>query len=453
MNALHLSESFQTFILSSDNRIAKAIKRFVLFPFGARYMTEERYSIMAGLYRKMFTTNEINYLTFRTDGTISYLPAGKEHVVTDSGEWSRKGRQTGKPGKVIRKLFTPLAQRLFKDHDFESFANQYKAYYSEDLKFELRDNEDIPFVYRMDSGPFTSCMQGEDEDYFDIYKYCEDVKILTLTSPDDTLMARALVWTADAKYFKGDDLVEEKVTFLDRVYCSDVFMQEMFFEYSKDKKWWRKRYQTSSDKRSFVTSDGMLISAEMTVLTDTDHDHYPYMDTMYFGDDGSLSNRYGHYEYDSTDGERSNDPRFEEDDHDGETYDDINDEYISDEYASYIDMGEKAGLMTHCDNVVHINGYTYWDEDRNIQRLADGDYVLNEDAYFCEHDQDYYEADDVIWSDQDECWYHEKYVVESEQGWILHSDAVEVDGLTYHKDEAPEPEEDEEETEEYDVAA
>jgi hypothetical protein len=453
MEPLVFSSSFQNFILLSNSRIAQAIARFLRYPH--RNQTSVQFYAYQRLYAKMFTTEEINYLTFRMDGTISYLPTGKEHIVTESGEWSRKGRQNGKPGKVIRKLFTPLAQKLFKDHDFENFTNQYKAHYCEDLTIELRDNEEIPSVYRMIASDFSSCMQGEPERYFDIYKNCEDLKILTLTSPTGMLMARALVWTATAKYHKGGDFVEETVTFLDRVYASSEFMLEIFFEYASDKKWWRKRHQTSSDKRSFYNADGDGVNAEMTIELDTDFEKYPYIDTMSFGDDGSLSNRNGQYDYDDTDGGRSGDYRFEgDDDHDGETYDDINDEYISDEYASYIDMGEKAGLMTHCDNVVHINGYTYWEEDSGIQRLADGDYVLIEDAYFCEHDQDYYVADEVIWSDHDECYYHEKYVVESEQGWILHSDAVEVDGLTYHKDEAPEPdEEEEEETEEYDVAA
>lgn len=452
MGALVLSESFQTFLLTSENRIAKAIKRFLMFPFDAVYMTPERAQAMAGLYRKMFTTEEINYLTFRTDGTLSYLPAGKEHLTTDAGEWSRKGRQTGKPGKVIRKLFTPLAQRLFKDHDFESFANQYKAYYCEDYKLVLRPNDDIPFVYRMDSGSFTSCMQDEPEETFDIYKNCEDLQILTLVSDDDTLMARALVWTANARYYdrhKGET-VEKRVTFLDRVYCEAVFMQEMFFEFAKDKKWWRKRLQTASEKQRFVNADGEFIEASMVVYTDTDFTRFPYIDTMSYGDDGDLNNSSGMYEYDDTDGGRAGDPQFD-DDHSDDAYDDIADEWISIEYAATIDMGDKAGLTTHCDNVVNVNGWTYWEEASQIQRLENGDYVLNEDAYYCDHCDDYFEIDDVVWSDYDECWYHVKYAVESEQGWILHTKAVTIDGVTYHEDEAPEPEEDE--ADEYEAAA
>lgn len=453
MGALILSESLQTFVLTSNNRIAKVIKRYLTFPFNY-YNGSETYRALSHLYSKMFTTDEINYLTFRMDGTLSYLPAGKEHEVTPAGEWSRKGRQNGKPGKVIRKIFTPLAQRLFKDHDFESFANQYKAFYNEGLKFDLLDNEDVPGVYRMRSGSFTSCMQGQDVEYFDIYKYCDDLKILTLKGDDNILRGRALVWTAKAEYHDEEyNLIEETVTFMDRVYCESAYMLEMFLDYSRDKKWWRKKEQNASCATEFVTADGKLIDAEMTVLLDTDHEMYPYIDTLSWGEDGCISNKYGTYCYDDTDGGRSGDDRFNEDEHDGEMYDDINDCWIDEDDASYIDMGEKAGLTTHEDDVVYINCYRYWVNDSGIQQLADGNYVLNEDAYFCEYEQDYYRYDDVVFSDYDDCYYHLDHVVESEQGWILSSDSVEIDGVIYHEDEAPEPEEEENESEEYEFAA
>src|SRR5258708_10290697 len=98
----------------------------------------------------MLNTEEINYITLRHDGTISFLPSDKEHRITADGNWSREGRQYGKPGKVIKKLFTSKALTLFKDVDFQRFANSFKSFFCESQCFELLPHNEIPCAYTME---------------------------------------------------------------------------------------------------------------------------------------------------------------------------------------------------------------------------------------------------------------------------------------------------------------
>ena len=61
------SKPFLDFIKNSDCNIAKILYR----------LTKKRYEPL------MVTNKDIDYITFRMDGTISYLPAGKEHKVNE----------------------------------------------------------------------------------------------------------------------------------------------------------------------------------------------------------------------------------------------------------------------------------------------------------------------------------------------------------------------------------
>src|SRR6187402_3220606 len=171
------SDSFLDFLRGSRSKIARLLYR-------AKYLNYPS-------YRLMLTTEEIDYLSLRADGNISYLPADRQLKYNADGQWCRQGRQDGKPAKVIRKLFTKKALKLFKDSDFEGFANSYKAKFSDRLSFQLRINRDIPDVYDMDIAPGggslnNSCMNGEG-DYLDIYKYCDSLRILILVDEEGLL--------------------------------------------------------------------------------------------------------------------------------------------------------------------------------------------------------------------------------------------------------------------------
>jgi hypothetical protein len=395
---VHYSKSFYDFLQKSDNKIAKALTN-------AYYLRYKAYNLM-------ITTSEVNYLTFRNDGTISFLPSGKEHLVNDDGTWKKENRQNGKPSKVIRKLFTDKALRLFKQSDFESFGNEYKAKFSTSgMEFKLLDNKQIPDVYEMDRGEGGgslngSCMNGDSE-YLDIYKYCESLQILILVNKDGLLCGRSLVWK-----------INDEITLMDRIYVTEDHLYDSFLSYCKEKNWWRKEYYKSYDnKDQFVDPLGNRVTKYFTINTDTDHDSYPYIDTFTYGEDGSLNNRGGQYSYNNTDGKRDG----EEDDHDDEIYDEIDNCYISEDDAVRIERGEYRDQWTHTDNTVEVNGRTYWNQDENIT-IVNGKYYHIDDTCYSDFDDETYLLEDCVYSEK-----HETY--------LLYDDAIEVNGNYYHKDD------------------
>ena len=382
----------------------------------------------------MITNKEVDYITFRRDGTISYLPAGREHSENDNGDWAREGRQNGRPSKVIKKLFHPRVHKYIKDTDFETFTNMYKAAFTDEgYEFTVKPGGDIAEVYCMDRGEGNaslngSCMNG-DEDYLEIYTNCTSLRIVTLEK-DGYLHGRALLWNLK----DGDD----DIVFMDRVYVAQDYMYDMFIDYCKTNGWWRKKYYKTYDcKDVFINAKEEEVNRTFYVYTMTDFSQYPYIDTFQYGNDGCLSNKeMGEYTYNDTGGDRAGD-------HDGETYDEIDDEWISEDDSVYIDSGERgyAGRTTHCDNAVEINNDFYHRDDCNIVRVNGTWYTKDSDEIvYVESEDEYYEADYVCYCELsethelvDNCVYSDKHST-----FILAEDAVAVDGKIYHKDDVTE---------------
>ena len=406
---IHYSRSFRQFLAESESKVAKILWRLNNKP-----------------YRPIMLTNaEIDYITFRKDGTISYLPAGKEHRQNDDGEWEREGRQNGRPAKVIRKLFHPRVQKFIKDVDFEAFSNAYKANFSDDgYEFTIHPNTKVKEVYDMerlegDGSLNGSCMNG-DVEYLDIYENCKQLRIVTLTNKDGLLCGRALLWN-----------ISDEITFLDRFYVVKDFMYDMFKDFAKDNGFWYKyRYMSYDDKSRMITPDGDVKYMNWTIRTNTDFDYYPYIDTFQFGNDGTLTNCSDEtmYCYSNTGGDRQ---------HTG-TYDEINDCYIDQEDAIYIESGDRCyrDRTTHVDNCVNIGDSWYHEDDSNIVKIGntwyekdsdevcvvDGEFCLMDDCVFSDFTDEYHLSDDCVYSD-----HHGTY--------IPNDDAVEIFGKYYHKND------------------
>lgn len=278
------SESFIDFLKKSKCKVAKTLYKAYKQPLPA--------------YRLMLTTEEVNYITFRDDGTISYLPGDKELKLTQDGRWSREGRQNGRPARIIRKLFRQKALKFFKDSDFECFSNSYKSKFCKGLNFQLLPNEKIPEVYDMllakeNGSLFSSCMNGCGK-YMDIYKCCKSLRILILKNKDGLLCGRALVWKLG------------EISLMDRIYVTENYMFDCFVTYAIQNKWWyKKHFSTYENKQTFIDSDGHEVLRNITIYTKTDFDYYPYIDTFTYGADGSLNNYdQGSYLYYDTHGHR-----------------------------------------------------------------------------------------------------------------------------------------------------
>lgn len=419
MSHIYYSESFKDFLSKSDSKVAQVLHK----------MRFKHYNSL------MITNKEVDYITFRRDGTISYLPAGRECLFTEDGEWAREGRQNGRPSKVIKKLFHPRVHKYIKDTDFETFTNLYKAAFTDEgYEFTVRPGRDIGEVYCMDRGEGDASLNGscmnDDDSYLDMYTYCKSLRIVTLVK-DGLLYGRALLWN-----LKDGD---KDIVFMDRIYVAKDYMYDMFVEYCKTNGWWRKKhYKTYDYKNSFVNSEGEEVTKKFTVYTDTEHDSYPYIDTFQFGGDGYLTNECsGDYSYHNTDGTR------EGGDEENRSYDEIDDCYIDDDDAVYISNGDRGyrDRTTHVDNCVEINGDWWHKHDSNIVLVGYTWYTKDDDdIVYVESEDEWYLTDDVVYCElsetyelEDNCVYSDKHATH-----ILKEDAVEVDGNYYHKDDVTE---------------
>ncbi len=232
------SQSFLQFLTSieKESRVAKLI------------MTCRNMSIdgLGSIINHVLTDEFVNYITYRQDGNISYLPKGKPHLTNEDSSWKREGRQDGKPSKVIRKIFKPNVLKILKEADFEVFNNKYKARFSmTDFKFKELPANRVSEVYCMDiydpqggCSLQSSCMNG-DAGYLEIYDNAgESLRIITPMSPDGLLAGRALLWKAKVvgAVVENDVVAKgDEIDLMDRIYVSKDSFYESFIEYAQSK--------------------------------------------------------------------------------------------------------------------------------------------------------------------------------------------------------------------------
>lgn len=433
---LIVSESFKSFIQERNSKISK-------------YLADYYFYQNLPIYQDMFNGDDVNYLTFRKDGTISYLPKGKTHEENEDGTWKRDNRQAGKPSKIIQKTLNPRFKRLFKPKDFENFANSYKKKFSDNgFRFELWDANKIGRVYDMtiaeDSGSLGNSCMNRDSYCMDIYENCNFLKILVYLNEDNLLLGRALVWTID-----------ENMTLMDRVYTTQDWMVDSFTDYARENNWWHKRNQNYSDKTLLVSPTGECIDKKLYISLDTQWDSYPYIDTFTHGGDGFLQNYRDSgcvYEYTKTDGTR------EGDEDSGRVWDEIDECYIDEDDSVSIDRGRYADYTTHINNTVYVEstGRYYWVDDDNIVKIGREFYEKDSgDIFCCPIDDEYYLLDDGNVVDigvHDGEVVHEGHCITLYDGYICTSDddtvelydgsyalinddnIVEIDGTYYPKD-------------------
>lgn len=425
MSQLNVSTSFYKFLDDSESRLAQFILRAINYAGTSKngYWYHDL----------MVTTAEINYLTMRDDGTISYLPKNKEHVVNEDGRWARDGRQNGSASRVIRKVLTKNALKLFKDIDFENFTNQYKSSCDEGQKrFEILPNIEIPNVYNMrrEGGGCTlndSCMNNKGK-YMELYKYCPHVRMLCMFNKEDELAGRALLWTLD----------DGKVL-CDRIYVAKDHYYDLFLDYIDKNDFIRKRnFKSMHDKDEFVYK-GETFHEDYRISTRTDLSYYPYVDTFAYAGDGFITNECGGsgviFEMTCTDG--SYEGQNDDEDND-DVYCEVSGCYYHQDDCYYIERGRYNGSYLHADHVVYCesDGYYYYSEDDDIVELHNR-YYRKDDDDIVEIDGDYYhrDKDNVEWSD-----FHDEYVFTDDcvysqhhESWIRNDEAYKVGNDFFHE--------------------
>lgn len=249
--------------------------------FVSKFKNEFTKSFSEKLSEKI--TDYCRQITLKKDTfELTFLPKYCDPVYTPSGNWDKKNRQSGKPGKIIQKF---IGEGKFKNADYEQFIYRLKALWSTGgYSIKLVSGEDIRYwyneenYYSMASTLGRSCMaHPECQRYFDLY--CEQPECQMLIAlKGEGLAARALVWTVDG------------VTFMDRVYYIEDSLYNIFVNYAKEQKWLIRENNSllgDGDSQFFKTpEDNYQSSREITfkIKLKRDYSYYPYIDSFRYLD-------------------------------------------------------------------------------------------------------------------------------------------------------------------------
>lgn len=234
----------------------------------------------------LLITDEVRALSIRKDVfEIAFTPKGKDLIYSNESQrtWSREGRQTGKPGRIIKKLLA----KDYKERDIELFSNQLKAEIMNFGDFQIVSGEDICYWYRSENyykiaGTLgNSCMRYDEcQCYFEVYK---DLAKMLICVKDNLLLGRAIVWEIDG------------ITYMDRVYVCLDYLEEQFYQYAMEKGWTIRENNSllydENSQRWLEASDNYKVpkTLDITLTCVYKYPRFPYMDSFRYFDPDTLT--------------------------------------------------------------------------------------------------------------------------------------------------------------------
>lgn len=406
-------------ILKQGNELKTRIKGDLYYKISSFMSTYDFEQKIKGKYFELDLSEDC-------DQSISYYDENRFNAVLNGKKDINDSnfRYRMKFGKFLSKLG-------YNQQDIEKYFNKFKP-----LKgtFEFVNGEDIPYWYnenRYESDSDTlngSCMGNKDAEYFEIYE--DNCEMLILKTEHNTIMGRALIWETSIG----------KV--MDRIYGNDVTV-EQFKQYAIDKGITYKTEQNYSNKTSFVIN-GIIQNLSLSIDLKYDisrYNYFPYMDTFTYLDDQVVANtNIYNYAANNTDGTL-------EGYNDGDYVIDYNGERQLSENVTYIDqLGEyypdhmirdtRNGVFL-ADECVQI-GYNYYHrDDKNIVWSSYNDeYMLHDDSYYSETEDDYFYSNQVVYVDNDNIndYLLEDNVINIDGENYCIDNCVKIDGEWYHKD-------------------
>ncbi len=236
--------------------------------------------------------------TASEEGFISYLPIKKKDIGNERDVWRHPSRQKTK----ISRLVTAVANERgvqFTQPEIDTFVAKYRSIQkvddSEQLEFadwKMTKGEEIIKWYNgnsyhqpIDGGDTLnkSCMRYDKcGDYLHVYTHTPFISLLTLISKENgLLMGRALIW--------NDILIDGEIaTFMDRIYCVEGPLDELFKLYAEKRGWWYKATQNAKPYTP-ITNGAIVKQSVLQAFiindinwSDWKNTRFPYLDTLKF---------------------------------------------------------------------------------------------------------------------------------------------------------------------------
>jgi hypothetical protein len=267
MGRVQFSASFEQFIVQTKDK--SKVSKYL-----HNYIAGDKDVVCRNI-----TAEKINYLTLRKNGTISYLPYGRELKKTVAGEWSRDGHQEGKPAKTITNIMRNAMIRSLTNRDLEIFSNLYLGQATDLYTIHEARGKKIAEVYNMPSN-FGSCMLGRSNtNKINFYANNPNQIGLLYVVANDICQSRALVWTDN----EGRRVV-------DRVYGGEEFIT-MMLDYARENGMYKKRDDCSGGGNIFISPEGGEEHIYFNIELECDEQGcYPFVDTFCYMNGMTLSN-------------------------------------------------------------------------------------------------------------------------------------------------------------------
>ena len=370
------------------------------------YQIEKNWNISEmSIYKDNSIYNHDYFLVSRatTDqNKISWVEYKKiedcEDKETPIYDFRKKYGKMTKIGRFLMKFFELSSTEIQIISDIfkrKEESNQFNIVEGESIKKWYSTNQYAPGCGTLG----TSCMRSNScQSYFSIYTENRDkVKMLILTNEENKLIGRALLWYD--VYFPN---LDTKKIFMDRIYGTDETIG-LFKRYAEKNDIVYKIQQSYAHKLEFAYKEKEFFDSISIELEKTDFSEYPYLDTMSY-----LDSNYGILYNDS------------DSDYDKELLSisgGISNGSICNRCGDRIDEGDEIEI----DDEIYCQ---YCVDNEFVYSERNNEYILPDEACYCEHCEEYHLLDDVRIDDTGFTlcdWCFESYYYEI-NGEFVHTD-------------------------------
>lgn len=268
-----------------------------------------------GIEEEHLLKDYCNYFTVSTESKkfISYVKREKlsEKIVKYNDEIKKKSdvteemlqefnekfftrkvaRVRAKPSKLISRIFNKsYIKENIKPVDVEYFSNQYQSIIRDKVDIRLVSGEDIKKYYLNDNyetdcpgGSLRgSCMGPRERNKLIDFYVNNNASMLVAFSPNNKVIARAIVWDK-VRFYQGGKLVDES-SFMDRIYYTYDWLVDKFKKWAKEEDIYVKYKQSHDNKTEFITPKSKVREFRVEIDVDLQSQYFPYMDTVLYPD-------------------------------------------------------------------------------------------------------------------------------------------------------------------------